>query len=140
MSVRGSSRIRVRYAETDQMGFAWHGNYLAWFEVARTDLLREFGMTYRELEERDLCLPVIESGVRHLRPARYDDELDVLMRCARIGRSSLTFLVEIWRGDDQLVSGELIYVHADPELRRSAPLPERLVRAISTFERGERTR
>ncbi len=62
------SRVRVRYAETDQMGVAYHGEYFAWFEVGRTDLLRELGLTYRELEADGLRLPVIEVQARYLRP------------------------------------------------------------------------
>ena len=75
MSPTSVSRLRVRYAETDQMGVAWHGSYFAWFEVGRTELLRERGMTYRELEGQDLFLPVIEARAAYSRPARYDDEL-----------------------------------------------------------------
>ena len=71
MTLRSTSRLRVRYAETDQMGVAWHGGYFAWFEVGRTDLLREQGLTYRELEDRNLRLPVVEVQARYLRPASH---------------------------------------------------------------------
>jgi acyl-CoA thioester hydrolase len=73
----------VRYAETDQMGVAWHGSYFAWFEVGRTDLLRERGMTYRELEQQDLQLPVIEAHAavdRRGRPRRLPPELRRLLQ------------------------------------------------------------
>ena len=73
MSLHSTSRVRVRYAETDQMGVAWHGHYLAWFEVGRTDLLRTQGVTYRELEEGGLRLPVIDARLSFVRPALYDD-------------------------------------------------------------------
>jgi acyl-CoA thioester hydrolase len=63
MTARSSSTVRVRYAETDQMGVAYHGNYFAWFEVGRTDLLRQFGLTYKELEGQQVRLPVIETHV-----------------------------------------------------------------------------
>ena len=71
-----TSLIRVRYAETDQMGVAYHGGYFAWFEVGRTDLLRSRGMTYKNLEAADLRLPVIETGARYLRPVFYDDVIE----------------------------------------------------------------
>jgi acyl-CoA thioester hydrolase len=77
LSPASTSRVRVRYAETDQMGVAWHGEYFAWFEVGRTDLLRERGLTYKELEGRDLRLPVIAVEARYLRPAHYDDMLEI---------------------------------------------------------------
>jgi acyl-CoA thioester hydrolase len=71
------STLRVRYAETDQMGVVYHANYLIWFEVARTDLLRQFGWTYREMEQAGVRLPVIEAHCTYQRPARYDDEIEV---------------------------------------------------------------
>jgi len=77
-----TSIIRVRYAETDQMGVAYHGGYFAWFEVGRTDLLRTRGMTYKDLEAADLRLPVIEAGARFLKPALYDDLIEVRTRVA----------------------------------------------------------
>jgi acyl-CoA thioester hydrolase len=89
------SRLRVRYAETDQMGVAWHGSYFAWFEVGRTDLLRERGMTYRELEADDLHLPVIEASARYLRPARYDDVLEIRTRVAAHSGARVSFDYEI---------------------------------------------
>jgi acyl-CoA thioester hydrolase len=91
------SRIRVRYAETDQMGVAYHGGYFAWFEVGRTDLLRERGVTYRELEHRDLRLPVIETGARFLRPVLYDDLIEVRTRVSDVSGARLSFEYEIHR-------------------------------------------
>lgn len=92
-----SSRIRVRYAETDQMGVAYHGGYFAWFEVGRTDLLRGRGVTYRELESRDLRLPVIETGARFLRPVLYDDLIEVRTRVAGLSGARVSFEYEIHR-------------------------------------------
>jgi acyl-CoA thioester hydrolase len=73
------------------MGVAYHGNYFAWFEVGRTDLLRGMGLTYRDLEADGLRLPVIEARARFLRPARYDDVLDIRTRVAEIGGASVAF-------------------------------------------------
>src|SRR5713226_6864935 len=69
--------LRVRYAETDQMGVVYYANYLVWFEVGRTDLLRTLGWTYREMEEAGVALPVIEAHCEYRRPARYDEEIEV---------------------------------------------------------------
>ena len=69
--------MRVRYAETDKMGVVYHANYFVWFEVARTDWLRETGWTYREMELEGVGLPVLEAHCVYRQPARYDDELDV---------------------------------------------------------------
>jgi len=92
-----SSRIRVRYAETDQMGVAYHGNYFAWFEVGRTDLLRAQGVTYRELETRDVRLPVIETGARFLKPVLYDDLIEVRVRVTELTGARVTFAYELHR-------------------------------------------
>ena len=89
------STVRVRYAETDQMAVAWHGGFFAWFEVGRTDLLRQLGMTYRELESRDVHLPVIEAQARYLKPARYDDILDVATRLLSATGVRLSFAYEV---------------------------------------------
>ena len=69
--------LRVRYAETDQMGVVYYANYLVWFEVARADLLRSLGWTYREMEDTGVLLPVIEAHCEYRRPARYDEEIEV---------------------------------------------------------------
>lgn len=75
--VSGTARIRVRYAETDQMGVVYHGNYFAWFEVGRVELLRQVGWSYKTLEEDGVSLPVIEATCQYRHPARYDDELEI---------------------------------------------------------------
>jgi acyl-CoA thioester hydrolase len=73
----GTARIRVRYAETDQMGVVYHGNYFAWFEVGRVEWLRQLGWSYKALEEGGVSLPVIEASCQYRHPARYDDELEI---------------------------------------------------------------
>lgn len=97
MSLASVSTVRVRYAETDQMGVAYHGNYFAWFEIGRTDLLRQLGMTYRELESQDVRLPVIEARVRYLRPALYDDVLEIRTQLTDLGGARLSFGYEVHR-------------------------------------------
>ena len=72
------TEMSVRYAETDMMGIVYHGNYLPWFEVGRTNLMKELGMPYRELEAQGLYLPVLEVGVRYIKSARYDDRLTIV--------------------------------------------------------------
>jgi acyl-CoA thioester hydrolase len=87
----------VRYAETDQMGVAYHGGYFAWFEVGRTDLLRGRGLTYRELESEGLRLPVIEAHARFLRPALYDDMLEIRTELAALSGARVAFAYEVHR-------------------------------------------
>ena len=73
----GVTRLRVRYAETDQMGVVYYANYFVWFEVARAELLRDHGWSYREMEENGVSLPVISAQCDYQRPARYDDEIEI---------------------------------------------------------------
>ena len=89
--------IRVRYAETDQMGIAHHAEYFAWFEVGRTELLRAAGLTYRDLEQRGVHFPVVGTEARFLRPAYYDDVLEVRTEVAGLSGARITFAYEIYR-------------------------------------------
>jgi acyl-CoA thioester hydrolase len=125
------SSIRVRYAETDQMGFAWHGEFLAWFEVGRTDWLRRHGMTYRDLEQQGLRLPVVEVHVRYLEPARYDDELDVHTRIGSWAGARVAFDYEVTRHGTEgpLATGRTVHAALDPE-GRVRRLPDRLRRIL----------
>lgn len=131
-----SHRLRVRWAEVDMQGIVFNGHYLTYFDIAVTEYWRQIGLPYPQATaETGGELYTVKSVVEYASPARYDDELDLYIRCARIGRSSLTFELEIWRGDEALVHGELVYVHADPQARKSAPLPPRLIETIAAFER-----
>jgi acyl-CoA thioester hydrolase len=132
MSRASTTTVRVRYAETDQMGVAWHGEYLAWFEVGRTDLLRDLGCTYRDLEAQGLRLPVIEMQARFLRPALYDDVLEIRTLVADLGGARMSFDYEVRREGTAgpLASGST--THAAVDLQgRPRRLPEDLRRRLS---------
>jgi acyl-CoA thioester hydrolase len=126
------SRIRVRYAETDQMGVAWHGNVFAWFEVGRTDLLRDLGTTYRRLEEDGLRLPVVEASARYHRPVHYDDVVEVRTTLARQSGVRVGFEYAIHRPGTEapLVTGSTAHAAVDHE-GRPRRLPETLRRLLS---------
>ena len=99
------SRVRVTYRDTDRMGHAYYANYLVWFEIGRTDLLRADGQTYREWEEKHgVYLPVKSCWVDYLRSAQYDDMLRIETRVSSINRASITFEYGIYRDSD----GELL--------------------------------
>jgi acyl-CoA thioester hydrolase len=89
------SSVRVRFAETDKFGYAYHGAYFAWFEVGRTNLLRERGMTYVDLMARDVHLPVISTSAEFLRPVAYDDAVEIRTTLARITGVRLLFEYEL---------------------------------------------
>jgi acyl-CoA thioester hydrolase len=121
------SRIRVRYAETDAMGVVYYANYLVWFEVGRTDLLRESGWTYREIEADGYMLPVLEAGCIYHQPARYDDELDVKTVGSLLSPVRVKFVYEVVRRADAAVLATGHTVHASID-RGGKPcrLPDRV--------------
>lgn len=104
--------LRVRYAETDKMGVVYYANFLVWFEVARTDLLRSLGWTYREMEAAGVSLPVIEAHCEYQRPARYDDEIDVRTEGRMVSAVRMKFSYTVVRRADQVVAAEGYTVHA----------------------------
>jgi acyl-CoA thioester hydrolase len=104
--------IRVRYAETDQMGVAYYANHLVWFEVGRTEWLRDTGSTYRSMESNGLALPVVEVHCEYKRGARYDDDLEIRTTGRLVSAVRLAFDYEIVRQLDQAVVATGYTVHA----------------------------
>ena len=122
-----SSTLRVRYAETDQMGGVYYANYLIWFEVGRTDLCRKLGFAYREMEREDgLYLIVAEARCRYKTPARYDDEIEVRTCLREQRKRMLVFGYEVYRqpNEELLAEGETVHVITDHSGRPRA-LPEK---------------
>ena len=107
-----SSTVRVRYAETDKMGVVYYANYFVWFEVARADLLRALGWSYREMEHSGVSLPVIEAHCDYRRAARYDDELQVRTVGRVLSPVRMEFTYEVVRMDDGVVAATGRTVHA----------------------------
>lgn len=132
-------QFRVRYADTDQMGFAYYGNYLAWFEVGRAELLRALGTTYREVEAAGTWLPVVEARCRYLAPARYDDLLAVETGVAGAGRASVTFGYRVVRESDGalLATGTTEHCFLDRDGRPARP-PAALAGLLARAPRAER--
>lgn len=133
-----SHRLRVRWAEVDRQNIVFNGHYLTYFDLAMTEYLRAMGFPYPAgLIEAGSDLYVVKATVEYKASAHYDEEIDIFCRVARIGRSSMQFLFEIYRDDDLLITGENIYVNADPQTKQSAPVPEVLRDAIRRFEKTE---
>jgi acyl-CoA thioester hydrolase len=119
--------VRVRYAETDKMGVVYYANYFIWFEVGRTDLLRQAGLTYRQMEEDGFALPVIEAQCRYRRPAYYDDELEVRTHGSLVSPVRVRFEYELVRPADDTVLAAGYTVHASIDGGgRPRELPERV--------------
>lgn len=121
------STVRVRYAETDKMGVVYYANYFIWFEVARAELLRSLGWSYREMEHAGVALPVIEAHCAYHRSARYDDELDVRAEAHMLSPVRMEFTYEVIRREDAALAASGTTVHAAVDANgRPCRLPERI--------------
>lgn len=127
--------LRVRWAEVDMQGIVFNGNYLVYFDVGVTEYYRAIGHPYPgAFAGAGTDLFVKKAEIEYYAPAAYDDVIDICVRVARIGRSSFDFRIEIYRNDELLVAGALVYVNADPALRKSQPLPSFLTQAFLAYE------
>jgi acyl-CoA thioester hydrolase len=141
------TRVRVRYAETDQMGVVYHANYLVWFEVGRVEFIRQMGLDYRSMEkEENAMIAVVEATARYKAPARYDDELIVRTTLAGVRGSIVRFRYAVVRAADEqlLCEGETVHLVVDRDMKKR-DMPERyaqqfqdmLHRAGANMERKE---
>ena len=111
-SPRSISRVRVRYAETDQMGVVYYSNYFVWFEVARTDLLRHEGCSYKDMEADGFSLPVVEAHCHYKQSARYDEDVEIRTSGVLLSPVRVRFEYEVVRPADTAVLAEGHTVHA----------------------------
>lgn len=131
-----SHRLRVRWAEVDSQGIVFNAHYLTYFDVAATEYWRSIGWAYpAEFLARGVDTFAVKSTVEYHAPATFDDEIDVLVRIARLGRTSMRVSLEIHREETHLVTGELVYVTASPTNRKPMPIPDGMREAIRRFER-----
>ena len=121
------TRLRVRYAETDQMGVVYHANHFIWFEVGRVELLRQLGFSYRDMESRDNCfIAVAEAKCRYRAPVRYDEEVLVRTQLLNVRESVVHFGYELRRAEDGalLAEGETTHIVTDAAMKITA-LPDK---------------
>jgi len=117
-------KLRVRYAETDQMGFVYYGNYATYYEVARVEALRSLGITYKSLEAQGILLPVLENWSKYILPARYDDLLTIRISLEKLPSTRLTFRYQVFNEEEKLINlGEttLVFVNRENEKPMMAP-------------------
>jgi len=124
--------VRVRYAETDKMGVVYYANYLVWFEIGRTDWLRETGWTYRLMEEEGFGLPVIEAHCAYQTSARYDDDVEIRTRARLVSAVRLAFDYDVVRRADgqALASGYTVHATVDRS-GRPTRLPTRVKELVA---------
>jgi acyl-CoA thioester hydrolase len=130
------SRVRVRYAETDQMGVVYHANYLVWLEIGRVDLIRQLGLDYKSMERDEGCgIAVVEANVRYKAPARYDDEIVIRTRLAQVRGSLLRFAYTVHRSanadgpEHLLAEAQTVHIVVNGQMQRAA-MPGRYAEAF----------
>lgn len=136
--------VRVRYAETDQMGVAYYANYLTWFEVARTEFLRTSDFSYAEFEAGGVALPVVEASCRYRTPARYDDLLEIECRVDELTPARLSLFYIVRRGPEVLAEGRTVHAFLGPgrrpvNLKKSFPRHWAVLTALAAGDGGEST-
>ena len=132
------TRVRVRYAETDQMGVVYHANYLVWFEVGRVEFIRQMGLDYRSMEkDENAMIAVVEATARYKAPARYDDELVVRTTLAGVRGPIVRFRYAVVRVADELLlcEGETVHLVVGRDMKRRE-MPERYAEQFQALMHG----
>lgn len=131
-------RLRVRWAEVDMQKIVFNAHYLMYFDTAIADYWRALALPYQEtMDALEGDLYVVKATVEFHASARVDDQVEVAMQCSRIGKSSMVFTGAIFRGEEHLISGEIVYVFADPATQKSKPVPPVLRETLLGYEAGE---
>jgi acyl-CoA thioester hydrolase len=133
--IRSESKIRVRYGETDQMGYAYYGIYAQYYEVGRVDAMRQLGFSYRDVEAKGIMLPVIEFSVNYKKPAYYDDEITVVTTLAAKPRGvRIPFIYECYNSAGELLNtGKVTLASVDKTSGKLCPLPDWFSSAFDRF-------
>ena len=127
-------KIRVRYGETDQMGYVYYGNYASYFEVGRVEWLRNFGVSYKEMEDNGIMLPVSNLNISYLKPTRYDDLITIKTTLKKIPTAKIEFDFEIFNEQNELLTkGYTSLVFIDMEKNRPTRCPKYLLDKITTL-------
>ena len=132
------TNIRVRYAETDQMGFVYYGNYAAYYEVARVEALRALGITYKELEKQGILMPVLENYSKYIRPARYDDLLLIRIIVKELPDARIRFEYEVYNEAEKLINlGHTTLVFLTADTNKTVKMPDFLMDILKPYFNGQ---
>ena len=129
-----TTTVRVRYAETDQMGYVYYGNYAQYFEVGRVEAMRQLGYSYKDIEESGVIMPVLDLQVKFIKPGRYDEELTIKTTIKELPGVRIRFEYEI--NDEQgilICTGETSLVFLDPERNKPCRAPEGILDALRPY-------
>ena len=132
--VKKETTLRVRYAETDQMGYVYYGNYAQYYEVGRVEALRELGFSYKDMEERGIMLPVLELNINYKKPAFYDDEITIVTTIKEMPSVRITFDYESYNSKKELLNtGKVTLVFIDKKTNKPCQPPVWFREAIAKF-------
>jgi acyl-CoA thioester hydrolase len=129
-----STKIRVRYGETDQMGYMYYGNYAEFYEVGRVEMLRSLGMTYSGMEASGIMMPVLEMKCKYIRPALYDEEISVKVIMDKMPGIRIHFKYELYNPGGELINiGETLLVFVNMETNRPCMPPQEFLDKLKPF-------
>ncbi|AMR32407.1 thioesterase [Mucilaginibacter sp. PAMC 26640] len=129
-----NTKIRVRYGETDQMGYMYYGNYAEFFEVGRVEMLRSLGMTYSAMEASGIMMPVLELHCKYHKPARYDEEITVKVTMAKMPGIKIHFRYDLYNEKDELINvGETLLVFVNMQTNRPCLPPQEFIEKLKPY-------
>ena len=128
------TKVRVRYSETDRMGYTYYGNYAQYYEIGRTDMLRNFGLTYRKIEDSGIILPVLSLNIKYIRPSFYDDLLTIKTVMKELPDVRIKFDYEVYNEDGELLNiGDTTLVFVDEKTRKPSHAPKSFINALKQY-------
>lgn len=129
-----STKLRVRYGETDQMGYMYYGNYASFYEVGRVEMLRSLGLTYSGMEASGIMMPVVELNCRYLKPALYDEEITIRVIMEEMPRIRIHFKYELYNEKQELINtGETLLVFINMQTNRPCIAPQYFLEKVKPF-------
>ncbi|MFM6976963.1 MAG: acyl-CoA thioesterase [Sphingobacteriaceae bacterium] len=129
-----ATKLRVRYGETDQMGYMYYGNYAEWYEVGRVEMLRSLGLSYQEMENSGIMMPVLELKCKYIKPAFYDQEITVKVIINKLPGIRIHFHYELYNEENELINlGETTLVFVDIEKNKPCSPPADFLKKIEPF-------
>ena len=131
---KSKTKIRVRYSETDMMGYVYYGNYATYFEVARVESIRQLGFSYRKMEDEGIALPVLDFSIKYFKPAFYDDELLIKTTVIELPQARVTFKYEMFNEKKELLNtGEVVLVFCDKATMKPISAPDYFLEKIKNY-------
>lgn len=132
--ISAETQVRVRYGETDQMGYVYYGHYATYYEVGRVELFRSLGFSYRELEESGIQMPVTQMRCKYLKPATYDEVVRIVTSIREKPTARITFHYDLYNPEDELINtGDTTLVFIDTQRERPIKVPDWFLEAVQPY-------